>query len=198
MEKSISLILGLLLSANAFAGDFTASRSVDLPLASAFHKLVDAEYVVVPTRTEMQRIPNCIPNAEAGEDCMREVVIESHGAIRANVSYQRSMNPDSEGHEVSWAMMKFKLTDFEPGEVELLKSAYPRWKHPTSNVYRKFSARNLGMRVQTVTRVMKVIDMANSRLCRILEDGSREPNCVDRIVYKNIKSKVKEVIVFVK
>lgn len=198
MKKTLSLTVGLLLSVNAYAGDFSASRSIDLPLASAFHKLVDAEYVVIPTRTEMQRIPNCIPNAEAGEDCMREVVIEGHGAIRANVSYQRSMNPDSEGHEVSWAMLNFKLTDFERGEVDMLKAAYPRWKHPTSSAYRKFASRNLGIRVQTVTRTLKVIDMANSRLCRILEDGSREPNCVDRIVYKNIKSKVKEVTVFAK
>lgn len=198
MKTTLALSLGLLLSFPVvFAGE-PDSVSVDLPVSTISHKLVDAEYVIVPSKTEMQRIPGCIPSAEAGEDCMREVVLESYEAIQGNVSYQRSGNPDSEGQEVSWVSFKFDLSHFSKSDVDSLKSVYPRWKHPFSRAFRKFAAENLELSVKTSRRTIKVIDMSRSKLCRVQQDGTRQPGCVDYIVWKEVYTKVKQVTVSVK
>ncbi len=197
MKTLLVFTLGLFTSL-AIAKDITYSNSADLSVNSIAHKLVDAEYVVLPTHTERQKVPNCTPNAESGEDCMRDVVIHSVGAIRANVSYKRSAHSESEGQEVSWLALNFKLTDFDAGEVEMLKSVYPRIKHPFTKAYKKFAARNLALKVKTVTHNIKVVDMAQSTICRTRQDGTKIPGCKEVLVYKDATSTVKNVTVSVK
>ena len=198
MKTTLALSLSLLVFFPfVFAGE-PDSVSVDLPVSTIAHKLVDAEYVIVPSKTEMQRIPGCIPSAEAGEDCMREVIIESYEAIQANVSYQRSANPDSEGQEVSWVSFKFDLSQFGKNDVDSLKAVYPRWKHPFSRAFKRFASSNLDLSVKTASRTIKVIDMSRSKLCRVQQDGTRQPGCVDYIVWKEVYTKVKQVTVSVK
>lgn len=198
MKTTLALSLSLLVFFPfVFAGE-PDSVSVDLPVSTIAHKLVDAEYVIVPSKTEMQRIPGCIPSAEAGEDCMREVIIESYEAIQADVSYQRSANPDSEGQEVSWVSFKFDLSQFGKNDVDSLKAVYPRWKHPFSRAFKRFASSNLDLSVKTASRTIKVIDMSRSKLCRVQQDGTRQPGCVDYIVWKEVYTKVKQVTVSVK
>lgn len=198
MRSAIALSLGFLLSASAsYATIVPANHSADLPLSTIQHKLEDAEYVIIPTKTEMRRIPNCTPNQESGETCMREIVLESRPMVQANVSYRDSYN-QGEGQEKSFLKIRFETTEFDAGEVDLLKSAYPRWKHPFSNAPRKFAARNLELSVQKETRTIQVIDVGRSKLCRIMEDGSIERGCKERIVYKDALTKVKEVTVGIK
>lgn len=198
MRTMFALTIGFLLSAgHANATIVASSHSADLSLATTSHKLVDAEYIIIPTKTEMRKIPNCRPNAESGETCIREIVLESKPMIQANVSYI-DPNAQSDGHEKSWLKIRFDLTDFDQGEVELLKAVYPRWKFPNTNAPRAFVARNLDMTVAKETRTIQVIDVGRSKLCRIMEDGSPERNCKERIVYKDALTKVKEVTVRIK
>lgn len=198
MKTTLLFALALFFTTSTFANELTYSSSADLDVGTVFHKLVDAEYAILPSRTEMRKIPNCTPNAESGEDCMREIVIESVAVVRANVSYQRSANPDSEGQEQSWLTFNFKLSDFEAGEVDMLKAHYPRYKFPFSNVFRKFAARNLELSVTTQTRMFKVLDMSQSTICRTRQDGTKVPGCKEVLVYKDAKKKVKNVTVSVK
>lgn len=198
MKTTLALSLGLLMSlSTSYATTVTTSRSADLSLSTAQHKLEDAEYVIVPTKTEMRRIPNCTPNHESGETCYREVVIESKPMVQANISYRDSYN-QGEGNEKSYLTLRFELADFDAGEVDLLRSAYPRWKHPFSNAPRKFAARNLDLSVAKETRTIKVVDVQRSKLCPIREDGSTDRNCKEVIVYKDALTKVKEITVSVK
>jgi hypothetical protein len=198
MRTALALSLGLLMSASSsYATIIATSHSADLPLSTITHKLEDAEYVIIPTKTEMRRIPNCTPNHESGETCIREIVLESKPMVQANVSYRDTYN-QGEGQEKSYLMLRFELGDFDSGEVDLLRSAYPRWKHPFSNAPRKFAARNLELSVQKETRTIQVVDVGRSKLCRVQEDGSIERGCKEHIVYKDALTKVKEVTVGVK
>lgn len=198
MKTALALSLGLLMTASSsYATIIAGTRSADLPLSTTQHKLEDAEYAIIPTKTEMRKIPNCRPNSESGETCEREVVIESKPMVVANVAYRDSYN-QGEGQEKSYLKLRFEVTEFDAGEVDLLKSAYPRWKHPFSNAPRKFAARNLALSVSKETRTIQVVDVERSKLCRIMEDGSIERGCKERIVYKDALTKVKEVSVGIK
>lgn len=198
MKKLFVLCLGFMLSTTTFAVDINYSNSAELSGSSVRHKLVDAEYLIVPTKTEMRKIPDCTPNAESGNTCLEEVAIESTGVVMANVSYLSSMNPEAEGQEVKWLSFNFKLSDFEGGEIDLLKRAYPRWRNPMSNAPRKFAERNLALSVENKTKTIKVVDMSQSKICRTRQDGTKIPGCVEKLVYKDAQVKYKAITVSLK
>ena len=176
----------------------TEALSTDLSIDSHSHKLIDAEYTVIPTRTETKPIPGCTPNSEAGNDCMETIVIEEREAIRANVSYQASANPTSEGQESLWISFDFAVSEFDAGEVEMLKKAHPRFKHPFASAFTKFAERNLELSVITENRSVKVVDMSQSTICRTRQDGTKPVNCKEKLVYVTKETKVKKISVNVK
>ena len=192
--KAALLILAGLLSTEAL------SLTTDLSIDSHAHQLVDAEFIMIPTRTEIKPIPGCVPNTEASADCTEVVVIEEREAIRANVSYQGSQNPvtEGEGQEVLWISFDFEVTQFDPGEVEMLKKAHPRFRHPFASAFTKFAERNLELSVITENRPVKVVDMARSTICRARQDGTKPVNCKEKLVYMTKETKVKKVSVVVK
>lgn len=190
--KAILLILAGLLSTEAL------SLTTDLNIDSRAHKLVDAEFIMIPTRTEIKPIPGCIPNIEVSDECTEVVVTEEREAIRANVSYQGSQNPTAEGQELLWISFDFEVTQFDPGEVEMLKKAHPRSLYPFASAFTKFAERNLELSVITENRPVNVVDMAKSTICRARQDGTKPVNCKEKLIYLTKETKVKKVSVVVK
>lgn len=186
-----ALVLGLLASVNAFA------VSADLSSSTTQHKLVDAEYKLIPTKVEYREIPGCRPDGEAQRDCTEVIVLESKPVITANVSYVDSYMT-SEGNEKNWLSLNFEVSEFSAEEVASLKAAYPTWRHPFSNAGRKFARNVLSLEVKNVARTIQVVDVRNSHLCRVLENGEQDPTCTEVIVYKPATTIVKEVTVLKK
>ncbi len=138
-----ALVVGLLfLAQQSFAGPVNYYNQVEMPTTSQQVHLVDAEYVLLPTRTATRAIPGCNPNSEAGPVCDETVVLESEAVVRANIGYRDSMF-SSEGNQLSYTSVIFKLADFSAQEVAALKSVYPSWKHPLSSLQRDFAKSQL-------------------------------------------------------
>lgn len=195
--KTLALAFGLMVSASSFAG-VIYSNTADLPTSATQIKLTDAEYKLLPTKTEIRQIPGCNPNGERHpSECQTEVVLESQAVITANVQYVDSMN-HSEGQEKSNLALNFRLEDFAAADVAALKAAYPTWRHPFSRAGQKFAKKNLELSVVLAERTIQVVDVRNSKLCRVLESGEIEPGCEEVIVYKPAKTTVKAVTVLKK
>lgn len=192
--KSFAIAFALVASFNTFAG---VAKSADLSISTRNFVLADAEFKLIPTKTEIREIPGCNPNGEAGNICTEEVVLETRPAIIANVSYDDAMFT-SEGHDKQWLSLEFDLADFSADDVEALKKAYPTWKHPFSRAGQKFAKKNLELSVVRAERTIQVVDVRNSKLCPVLESGETYPGCVERLVYKPAKTTVNEVTVSVK
>lgn len=192
--KSFAIALGLMASVSSFAG-VIYSNTADLSTSTSQHKLTDAEYKLIATKTEIRQIPGCNPNGERHpSECQEEVVLESQAVVTANVSYVDSMF-SSEGNEKNWVSFNFKLEDFAAADVAALKAAYPTWRHPFSRAGQKFAKANLALSVKKAERTIQVVDVRNSKLCPVLESGETYPGCVEHIVYKPAKTFVKEVTV---
>jgi hypothetical protein len=192
------LVLALGLVTPAFAEAINYSNSSVFPLESVGHKLTDAEYKEIPTKIEMRSIPGCVSNAESQSSCTEAVVLKSIGVINVNISYLGSLNPTSEGQSGEWTTLTFKLSDFSASEVEMLKSAYPRYKHPFSSAPKKFVARNFEMHISRESKIIKVLDMSKTHLCRARTDGTKIPGCVEHLVYRNAETEFKLATVLVK
>lgn len=182
------IALTLLASMSSFAA------TVDLSGSTTQHKLVDAEYKLIPTKVEYREIPGCREDGEASRDCTEVIVLETKPVIAANVSYVDSMFPQ-EGNEKQWLTLNFEPSEFDAADVAALKAAYPTWRHPFSNAGRRFAKNILKLEVKTAERTIQVVDVRNSKLCPVLESGETYPNCVEHIVYKPAKTYVKEVTV---
>ena len=190
--KTLALAFGLIVSANSFAG-VIYSNTADLSTSTSQIKLTDAEYKLVATKTEIRQIPGCNPNGDRHPvECQEVVVLESQPVITANVQYVDSMNR-SEGNEKMNLALNFRLEDFSAADVAALKAAYPTWAHPFSTVGKKFAAKNLELQVKLASRTIQVVDVRNSKLCRVLESGEIEAGCEEVIVYKDAQTTVKEV-----
>lgn len=177
--KHMLMIVVALTAKMAFAAEAV------LPSTASQAKLVDAQYTEVATKTEVRYIPGCHSGGEAGNNCYETVVLESQPAIVANISYRDSMT-SGEGNDVSWATVTLNMADFSASEVASLQAVYPQWKHPFSNVPRKFAKDNLSMNVARVQKTIQVVDMRRSHLCQPQgETGMPVPGCVETIVYKN-------------
>lgn len=182
--KSFLFAAALVASQLAAAG-VRYSNQVALPSSTTQVTLVDAQYDVVPTETVVRPIPGCRPDGEASNVCEETVVVASEAVIRANISF-RDRSSSYEGHEASWTSVVFKLSDFSAEDVAMLKAAYPAWKHPLSKAPRQFAASKLSLTSQSVKQVIKVLDMKNSKICRVIgESGEQDPNCVEHLVYKD-------------
>ncbi len=192
-----AIVLGLLASVNSFAG-VIYSNTADLSSSTSQHKLVDAEYKMIPTKTEIRQIPGCNPNGDRHPvECQEEVVLEAQPVIAVNVSYEDSMF-SSEGNEKNWLTLNFKLEDFSAEDVAALKAAYPTWRHPFSRAGQKFAKKNLQLQVVKASRTIQVVDVRNSKLCPVLESGETYPGCVENIVYKPAQTTVKEITILKK
>lgn len=199
MKASLILALGIFMTAvPTFAGEVNYSNTADLSITTSQFKLTDAQYAIIPTKTEIQTIPGCNPHGDSGQDCTRVVVLESEPAIKANVRYVDSMFSSGDGNNESWLTLNFRLTDFSDDQVSMLKAAYPTWKHPFSRAGKNFAANNLELSVSTETRTIKIVDVRNSHLCPTMENGNTVPGCVESIVYKDAETTVKAVTVSVK
>lgn len=195
--KTLSLALGLMVSASSFAG-IIYSNSADLSTSATQIKLTDAEYKLVPTKVEVRQIPGCNPNGERHPvECQETVVLESQLVITANVQYVDTMFP-SEGNEKSNLALNFRLEDFSAEDIAALKAAYPTWRHPFSRAGQYFAKKNLELQVRLAERTIQVVDVQNSTICRELESGEIMHGCVENIVYKPAKTTVKEVTVLKK
>lgn len=193
MKKSIVLSLGFIMCISSTV--FASQKSAELPNSSTQIKLTDAVYAVIPTRTEVRQIPGCNSGGEAGQDCTQTVVLESEAMIQANVSYIDGQFSYGEGDNGQNLVLNFKLADFAASEVAALRAVYPTWKHPFSKAPRAFAARNLQLTVRNVEKTIQVVDVRNSKICPIGESGQADGNCVEKLVYKNVKSTAKEVTV---
>jgi len=195
--KNFAIVLGLLASVNTFAGVIYSSTA-DLSSHSYGHVIKDAEFKLIPTKTEIREIPGCTPGGEAGTICTEEVVLESQPVVAVNVSYVDPATV-SEGQDKSWLSLNFKHEDFAAEDVATLKAAYPTWRHPFSRAGEKFAKKNLALQVRNAERTIMVVDVENSDLCPTNgETGESAPGCVERIEYKPAKAFVKEINVLKK
>lgn len=186
--KSLVIALTLLASMSTFAA------TADLSGSTSQHKLVDAEYKLIPTKVEYRQIPGCREDGEASRDCTEVIVLESKPVIAANVSYHDAMF-SSEGNDKNWLILNFEVSEFDAEEIADLKAAYPTWRHPFSRAGRRFAKNVLKMEVKTAPRTIQVVDVRNSKICPVLESGETYPGCVENIVYKPATTYVKEVTV---
>ncbi len=185
--KMLLVGLTILAASLAQAGNVTFSNQVVLPSSASQVKLVDAEYVLVPTQTVIHTIPNCNPHGEAGLSCEETVVLASGAAIRANIGYRDSFS-SGEGNEMSYTSVMLNPASFTADEVFMLKSVYPQWKHPFSNAGRDFARNHLNMVVSKAKTSIQVVDVKKSHLCQQNEAGNTAPNCVEHLVYKTVSS----------
>ncbi len=196
MKSTIILALGILLvGSNAFSADVNYGNTADLSTTTKNFKLANAQYALVPTKVEVQKIPGCNANGETSQDCTKVVVLESEAVVQANVSYVDTTFSSGEANEVSWLTFYFRLSNFSASEVEALKAVYPSWKHPFSRVPAKFAAKNFELSVTKESRTIQVVDVRNSKLCPVQEDGSIQRGCKEVIVYKNVETPVNAVTV---
>lgn len=196
MRSTIILALGVLLaSTSAFSEEVNYANTASLSTTTKQFKLANAQYVLVPTKVEVRQIPGCHSNGESSQDCSKVVVLESEAVIQANVSYVDTTFSSGESNEVSWLTFNFRLNNFSASEVEALKAVYPSWKHPFSKVPARFAAKNFELSVNKETRTIQVVDVKNSKLCPVMEDGSVQRGCKEVIVYKNVETTVNAVTV---
>lgn len=191
--KSFAIAFALLSSVSAFAA------SADLSIGTRNFKLVDAEFKLIPTKTEIRQIPGCSPYGERNpSDCEEVIVLETREAVVANVSYDDPFSA-SEGNQVSWLTLELDMADFSAEDIESLKKAYPTWRHPFSKAGRNFARKNLELSVVRAERTIQIVDVRNSKLCpQNGESGETLPGCVERLVYKDAKTTVNEVTVSAK
>ncbi len=165
-------------------------NQIELPANVRNVQLVDAEYVILPTKTMTREIPNCNSGGEAGRVCSETVVLESAPAIRANISYVDPMFMD-EGGKPQYTSVVLELTNFSNQQVSVLMSVYPGWKHPFSTIQRDFARNHLNLSVAGTSKTIQIVDMKRSKICRVFgESGEPERNCVEDLVYKNAQTKV--------
>lgn len=168
----------------AFVGSASASVSKTLSFNTGVYNfsLEDAQYDLIPTKTVTRPIPGCVEGGEAGNVCEETVVVESQPVIRVYLSYSDTFFPSNER---PYSSVTFDVADFSAAQVELLKSVYPGWKHPFSNVNRQFAAENFTLEVKTVRKTIRIVDMQKSKICPIIgEVGLPDPNCREELVYK--------------
>jgi hypothetical protein len=195
--KTLAIAFTLAASFNSFAG-IIYSNTADLRTSASQIKIVDAEYKLIPTKTETRWIPGCVATGDRHPvECQETVVLESQPAITVNVAYVDSMFRQ-EGNMKENLALNFRLEDFSADDVEALKGAYPTWAHPFSTAGKAFAARNLELQVVKAQRTIQVVDVRNSKICRTLESGEMEPGCKENIVYKPAQTTVKEVTVLTK
>ncbi|GEM_PF-2348452 len=195
--KTLAIAFTLVASVNSFAG-VIYSNTADLSTSTSQIKIADAEYKLIPTKTETRWIPGCNPNGERHPvECQETVVLESQPVITVNVSYKDNMFQE-EGNFKRNLALNFRLEDFSADDVASLKAAYPTWRHPFSTARRDFVRKNLELQVVKAQRTIQVVDVRNSKLCPIGESGMPFPGCVERIAYKPAQTTVKEVTVLQK
>jgi hypothetical protein len=195
--KSLAIAFGLFAAVNSFAG-VIYSNSADLSTGTRFFKLDSAEYKLIPTKTEIRQIPGCIPHGDRHPtECQTEIVLESQPVIRVNVSYDDPF-VRSEGQEKSWIGFNLRLEEISGEDLAALKSVYPTWRHPFSRVGQRIAKKNFILEVKKSERTIQVVDVRNSRLCPVMDNGLPFPGCVERIVYKPAKTWVTEVSVLKK
>ncbi len=196
--KAFVFIAVAILVGTAQAG-VNYTNQVSLSTSAGQVQLSDAQYDIIPTRTEVREIPGCNPHGEGSQDCTETIVLESEAVIRAHISYVDSMF-SSDGNEKNWTSVVFKLSDFSTADVNALKAVYPPWKHPFSNVGRQFAKNKMALSTQTVKQPLQVVDMKKSRFCAVNNETGEKlnPSCEDYIVYKDSWTKVLLVTVDLK
>lgn len=193
--KSLALALALV-SGAAFA-QVNYSNTADLAKEHSAFKIDQAVYTLIPTKTEEREIPGCIPWGEASTDCTETVVLESEPVVQVFVDYTEGVFRDPELPR-SYVAFNFPLSSFSADDVAALKKASPMWRLGGSSVRKAFAKNKLALEVVKAPRTIKIVDVRNSKLCRILESGEQEPGCKEILVYKDAQITVNQVTVNVK
>ncbi len=185
------VLFSLLISGLAF-GQVNYSNTIDMDRAHSNFKLDQAVYSMIPTRTEVRTIPHC--NMETDYPCTEVVVLESEPAIQVYVDYTegRFNDPENMKGHVSF---NFPIELFAADEVAALKAASPMWRLGGARTRRAFAQRNFTLSTRLAQRTIQVVDVRNSRLCPVMENGETQPGCVERIVYRSAITMVREVTV---
>lgn len=188
--KKLIYAIGLLSFVSVTANAANYYNQVVLSSNVSQINLVDAHYDLVPTKTAVQPIPGCNPNGELGSNCEETIVLESQEVVRVNISYIDNTFA-SDGNLLSYTSVVFNVSDFTAEQIAQLKSVYPAWKYPTSNLTRKFAKNNFSLDTKEVKETIRIVDTRKSTICYPQgEIGLPDPNCVEHLVYKDSWRKV--------
>lgn len=193
--KTLFVIFSVLLVNTGFAS-VNYSSTAFLPMSARNIVISNSEFAYVATKTEVRPIPGCDSYGESGINCDQTVVLESEAVVRVDISFDDNQF-SSDQSQGGYVELYFKLSDFSEDQIDLLKSVYPSWKHPFSNVSRNFARDHFSFTVQDVKQPIQVVDMKKSKLCPIdMESGAKlNPFCQDQLVYKDSWTTVKLVTV---
>ena len=197
--KTILALSLMALATSAFSStvEIDYARTADITTSSSNVVVAYAQYVMLPTETEVRDIPNCNIYDEGTISCTEVVVLKREPAIQATVTYSDALASSEDNG--GYLTFNFKLSDFSADQVALLKAATPAWKHPFSSAGFKFAKNNLVLTATKAQRDIQVLDMKKSKLCEIGENGEQvDPRCKEVLVYKAAVTTVKEVNVSVK
>ncbi len=163
-----------------------AERQLVLPDTATEIQIDSVEFTNIPTKTEVQPIPGCFFENEGSAGCEQTVVVESKEAIAVNLSYTDSIF-FTDMIPTNWRTVYFNVNDFSKEDVELLKSVYPKWRHPFTKVNLKFASQKIEFKTEKIKQTIKVVDTKKSKYCSVdFESGEKIfPDCQDQIVYKN-------------
>jgi hypothetical protein len=143
------------------------SNTADLSTSTTNHKIWRAKKFNLATKTETREIPHC--NMETNYPCTEVIALERTPVLMVDVEYKDSMF-SSEGNEKSF--VSFILPVSEAGK-------------------------KLNLSVKRAERTIQVVDVRNSKICQVMENGETVPGCVEVINYKPAQTWVKEVSVTV-
>lgn len=194
MKTTLTLALGILTLATSAFAQIRYSDTADIAKAHSNIRISDARYVALPTKTEIREIPGCREDGEASRVCTEVVVLERQPVVQVTVSYTEGIFRDPDMRE-GWITFNFRPEEFDAEEVETLRKASGIWDFTgrKARVRKAFSKKNFELQTQLVDRTIQVVDVRNSKLCRILESGDVVPGCEEILVYKPATIKVHEL-----
>lgn len=199
LNLGLAITLGLM-SLASFGGvshsPVLYSDSADITVSATQIKLTDARYFELATKVVESQIPGCQENGEQGPGaCTQVTVLERTPVIQVNVEYADQMNQE-EGNMKTNMNFNFDVADFSAEEVAALKAK--RGLFGIQLYSKSWAAKHFTLSVTKEQRTIQIVDVRNSKICRVLENGETEPNCVETLVYKEAKTPVKALKISLK
>lgn len=179
--------IALLTVSTAFA-QIKFSDTTDLDKAHSEIRLADVQYRLLPSKTEVRRIPGCRLTGNASRDCNEVIFLEKQPVVEVLVAYQDGIFRDSDRR-----LRKQYFT------LILRPEAFSAQVLAELKVSRR-SMRVLFVELSSnlVTRNIQVLDVRNSTFCPIDNEPYPRPGCVEVLNYRPGKIQVREVKVIVK
>lgn len=180
-------LIALVTVSTAFA-QINFSDTADLDKAHSEIRLADVQFRLLPSKTEVRRIPGCRPTGNASRDCTEVVVLERQPVVEVLVAYMDGIFHDSDRRlRKQYLTLNLRPESFSADALAELKTA------------RRFARLQLvELNSTLVTRNVQVIDVRNSTFCPIDNEPYPRPGCVEVLSYKPGKVQVIEVKVLVK